>query len=173
MLNFHHLKAFINLEWVKERRDKKRVVTYLMIRSKALEIANNLHIEGFKASNHYIQRFCDRNDFTYRKPTHKAQEKDKSGADCCREVLTFINEFNKEVSSGVYRELLNMDETPYYFDTVYDRTVDEIGKKSVEILTTGNEKSRCTLTVTISSSGAVLPGYLIYKSKSYFKFDLI
>jgi len=65
--------------------------------------------------------------------------------------------------------ILNMDETPFYFDMMVDRTIDEKGAKSIEICHTGNEKARFTVVITITASGIMLPAYIIWKGKYWLK----
>ena len=54
-----------------------------------------------------------------------------------------------------------MDETPLYFDHVTGKTMDVKSADSIEICHTGSDKTRYTLVVTITASGAMLPGYII------------
>lgn len=134
-----------------------------MIKLKAKELAKTLELQGFMASNRFVQKFCRRNNLCYRKATHKAQEKNQSGSDACRVVLKFLVELDRLLRSETFFEMLNMDETPVYYDTLYERTIDEVGARSVDVLTCNGEKSRLTLAVTVSSLGDVLPGYVIFK----------
>lgn len=133
------------------------------MKERAKSIAHRLGIVGFRASNRYIQKFCVRNKLGYRKATHKAQEKDQSGAESCTTVVEFLQDFNHLLQQEKFYEILNMDEAPFYFDAVSDKTVDDIGARSVDVLTCNGEKSRFTLAVTISSLGEVLPGFIIFK----------
>ena len=69
--------------------------------------------------------------------------------------------------------ILNMDETPMYFDQLEDRTVEEKGADTVEIMHTENEKTRFTLCITVTASGIMLPAYIIWKGESIrFNFKL-
>ena len=56
-----------------------------------------------------------------------------------------------------------MDETPVYIDMVSPTTLDFIGNKNVDGTTTGNEKSRFTVAITVSASGIMLKAYVIFK----------
>lgn len=60
-------------------------------------------------------------------------------------------------------EIVNMDESPFYFDMSHNKTVDAVGRKSIEVVNSGNDKTRFTVTVTVAASGHVLPGYLIFR----------
>ena len=50
-----------------------------------------------------------------------------------------------------------------YFDQFGNKTIDETGAKSIEVCHTGSDKNRFTLVVTITASGVILPGYIIWK----------
>ncbi len=56
-----------------------------------------------------------------------------------------------------------MDETPTYFDMVSSRTLDFVGAKSIELLSTGHDKNRFTVTLTISPIGEILPALVLFK----------
>lgn len=63
-----------------------------------------------------------------------------------------------------------MDETPVYIDMPGERTMHFKGSKTVDIINTGHEKSRFTVTITINANGDVLPAFLIFKKlKKYQK----
>lgn len=47
--------------------DSAEKLSYNAIRSKALDLAQQLQIDGFSASNGFIQRFCQRNNIVYKK----------------------------------------------------------------------------------------------------------
>ena len=55
-----------------------------------------------------------------------------------------------------------MDETPVWYDMPSERTLEFEGAETVDIKTTGNEKTRFTTVVTITASGKVLPVYIIF-----------
>ena len=62
-----------------------------------------------------------------------------------------------------------MDETPFYFDNVPNRTVEQVGAKTVRVLTTGSEKKRCTVVLCISDTGEFLTTMIIFKGKRKLK----
>ena len=66
--------------------------------------------------------------------------------------------------------MMNMDETPVYYDQLERFTMESVGAKSVEVHHTGSEKSRFTVVVTIKADGQLLPFYVILKGANYFLF---
>ena len=61
--------------------------------------------------------------------------------------------------------IINMDETPVYFDLVPSKTVNQRGSKSVLIRTTGSEKRHFTMVLAVAAGGDVLPPMVIFKGK--------
>ena len=61
--------------------------------------------------------------------------------------------------------IINMDETPFWFDLVYDRTVEVTGAKSVNVSHSGNDKKRFTVVASVTASGSFLPTAFIFKGK--------
>ena len=47
--------------------------------------------------------------------------------------------------------ILNMDETPVWFDMAENFTIDQIGEKTVHIRSTENEKNRFTVVLTCAA----------------------
>lgn len=56
-----------------------------------------------------------------------------------------------------------MDETPVYIDMVSSTTMDFIGSKNVDGMTTGHKKCRFKVAITISATGNMLKTYVIFK----------
>ena len=61
--------------------------------------------------------------------------------------------------------IVNMDETPVYFDLQPGKTVNKRGSKSVLIRTTGSEKRHFTVVLAVAASSDVLPPMVIFKGK--------
>lgn len=62
------------------------------------------------------------------------------------------------------QNVINMDETPLYFDMASATTYDQTGTKDVLIKTTGYEKLRFTVVLSITASGKRLEPMLIFKN---------
>jgi len=57
----------------------------------------------------------------------------------------------------------NMDETPMAFNLPSQSTIEECGKRTVSILTTGHERTNFTVTLTCLADGTKLPPFIIFK----------
>lgn len=60
--------------------------------------------------------------------------------------------------------IINMDQTPIFFDNSPKHTITERGVKEVILRKTTGGKQRCTFMLTVSSDGSKFPPYIIYKS---------
>jgi hypothetical protein len=78
-------------------------------------------------------------------------------------VLEFLCEANLILPDCEPGCSVNMDETPFYMDINHNKTIERIGKKSIDIVNTGNHKTRFTVVVTITASGKMLPLFVIFK----------
>ena len=65
--------------------------------------------------------------------------------------------------------VINMDETPMYFDMPSSHTVHKKGCREVWIRSTGAEKRRLTVILACTASGDVLPPMVIFKGKRALK----
>ena len=59
-----------------------------------------------------------------------------------------------------------MDETPLFLDSVPKKVVDQRGKKTIHVRTTGSEKNRITVTLCCSASGTILTPFVVFKGKT-------
>jgi hypothetical protein len=147
---------------IKSIRQRKLFVSYEVIKNLAKETALRLGIQSFKASKGYIQKLCRRNGLGYREPTHKAQATNKSPQQECVSALEFIQKLNKIPPKFAPQNIFNMDQTPYYFDLQHGKTIDDM-VRSVDVVHTGNEKSRFTVILTIAASGEMLPAVVLFR----------
>jgi hypothetical protein len=63
----------------------------------------------------------------------------------------------------------NADQTLVFFDMPKSTTVNSAGERTVQIRTTGAEKERCTLMLTITADRQKLPPYVVFKRKTMAK----
>ena len=66
--------------------------------------------------------------------------------------------------------IINMDETPMYFDIVPERTVTKKGVREVRVRSSGAEKKRLMVTLSCAGNGKMLPALAIFKGKRKLKF---
>ena len=83
------------------------MITELMFKSRAIEIARQLNINDFKCSRTFL-----RNGMSYRTSTHRAQQNTKTVASKFQDTIYFLNKLNSNFSEYDPEFILNMDETP-------------------------------------------------------------
>ena len=65
--------------------------------------------------------------------------------------------------------VINMDETPIYFDMPGAHTIHKKGSRQVHIRSTGAEKRRFTVILTCTAAGDMLPPMIIFRGKRALK----
>ena len=58
-----------------------------------------------------------------------------------------------------------MDETPCFLDMIMDTTVDFVGKKNIEVITSGKEKCKISIILSVTGEGYKLPPFIIVKGE--------
>ena len=71
-------------------------------------------------------------------------------------LRSFIAKFPLEL-------ILQCDETPAYFDMLNSKTIEFVGAKSVDLITTGHDKTRFTVLLTIAASGLCLNANVVFR----------
>ena len=134
--------ALVN--FVREKRKTGRTVTGKMIRKKALELHPSLYGDvPFKGSQFFLYKFMRRNKLVERSITGLGQKIPIDAPELCDQFLEDVKHL-----SDKYDVILNMDETPMYFDLPTNKTIDFEGVKTVLIRSTGHEKLRYTVLLT-------------------------
>lgn len=58
-----------------------------------------------------------------------------------------------------------MDKTPFYLDMSFGNTIDFIGNKNIEIISSGREKYHISVILSIAGDGTKLPPLIIFKGE--------
>ena len=149
-------------EWVLSLRQSGFIVTRGAIRVKAKEIIQD---PVFKASANWCTRFMRRNNLTIRQRTKISQKLPEELEEKIESFQRFI--IQKRMDYDYPLSLIgNMDETPVFFDLPSNRTVDEVGAKTVNVRTTGHEKTHFTTVLACMADGTKLPPMVIFKRKT-------
>ena len=115
----------------------------------------------------WCYRFLKRNGFSIRRVSHQGQKIPNNMIQLKEE---FINQViaNKKKMDILYDEadkIINMDETPCALDIGFDTTIDFIGKKNIDIQTSGREHYKISIILSITGSGIKLPPLVIVKGE--------
>uniref|UniRef100_A0A8C5ADR7 HTH CENPB-type domain-containing protein n=1 Tax=Gadus morhua TaxID=8049 RepID=A0A8C5ADR7_GADMO len=142
-------------EYVREKRSEGMPITRAVIQLKALEIARELNITGFKASLGWCRRMMRRNGLSLRRRMSLAQHLPSDFGEKLLPFQRFVINLRKKHSYPL-DQIGNADQTPIYFDMPTSVTVNRKGEKSVRI----------TVMLTCLADGSKLPPYVILKRKT-------
>jgi len=152
----------IIFQWILEQRELHIPVSRQAIQDFARRLCTD--ISGFTASNGWLDKFMRRHQLSLRSRTSLSQ---KLPGDLEEKVTSFQKFIKDQRVDDEYEDefIVNMDETPVFFDLVPNKTVDMQGNKSVIVRTSGGDKRHVTVMLAVSASGKVLPTFVIFKGK--------
>lgn len=122
---------------------------------------------GIKAGDKWVQGFMKRQGFSMRLRT---TNKDVTTGPMQEIGFHWRNKFAPIFIHQHPHLLLNMDETSMYLDAPSNRTVDEVGAKTIEIGTTHHYKSRLAVLLCIDFQGRMLTPLVVYRCYEKVKF---
>ena len=151
-------------QWVMNERASFRPVSTLDISVKAKCLADELGIIGFTASSSWVRRFMKRCSLSLRARTSLGQKLPDDYEKKIQDFRDFC--IRNQPKNSQYVHIGNMDELPLSFDIPPNKTVDEIGKQSIVINTTGHEKMNFTVVLSVCLDGSKLKPMVIFKRKT-------
>ncbi|XP_016521766.1 uncharacterized protein LOC107834617 [Poecilia formosa] len=151
-------------EWVADRRAKTLVVTRAEIQEYALAVLPQFDIspEQFKASQHWVDNFLERNDLSLRRSTTLFRLED---AEIVKRALAY-KKFVDDIDFSKYSlcNMIAMDEIAVFMGQAAQTTIDR-GASSVYVPSTAYESARVTCILTIRLDGTKATPLLIAKGK--------
>jgi len=117
--------------------------------------------KDFESSNGWVDRFKKRYKIAQRFITTKCT---KNIDDMKISLQASFTDLNNTILEKTPTLLYNMDEVGIFFELSRDRTLEIKGKKVVGKFSSGKDKERVTLIITVSSDGYLLPPFLIFKA---------
>ncbi len=155
-------------EWILTRRDVHLPVSGELVKAKAKLLVKPYN-DQFRASKGWLEKFFIRHGLTLRSRTSISQ---KLPAQLENKLESFLNEVRILRTCHSYSPdmIINMDETPMYFDMLPEHTVSKKGVKEVRVRSSGAEKKRLTVVLTCAGDGLTFPALAIFKGKRKLKF---
>ena len=105
-------------EWFVETRDSNIPTSELILKEKEAEIAQQLGVEDFTASNGWLDRFRNRYSIIYKKICGESAAVNQDDAE-----LWKSNTLPKLVEGYASRDIYNADETGLFFKAIPDRSM--------------------------------------------------
>lgn len=133
-----------------------------MLRIKALAIACHMNISlmDFKASEGWLRRFMKRQQLGIRRRTTLCQRLPREYDDKVIKFHRFVNALRAEHEYHL-DQIGNADQTPVWFYAPQNTTVNQTGAKSVLVRTSGAERQRCTVMLSVTADGRKLAPYVV------------
>ena len=169
---FPEMEKVLNA-WVLKCRQNGYIVMRTAIPLHALKLVREGKYDSGKSSSSskfatsagWCTRFMNRYRLSLRQLMKIAQ---KLPADLENKVGSFhkfVTDDRKQHAYGL-GHIGNMDETPIMFDLLGNRTVNQIGAKTVMVRTMGHEKTNFTVVLSCMANGVKLKPVVIFKRKT-------
>lgn len=152
------------LRYFKELRHKGLPVTRDALMLKAREVAQNEDID-FLPGRGWCDKFMKREHLSLRRRTTICQKLPSDYENKLLEYQRYIINLRRQ-KLYCLNSIGNADEVPVYFDMPRNYTVSAKGEKQITIKTTGYEKARVTVMLSITADGNKLPPYVILNRKT-------
>ena len=154
------------LNWIQKMRKLGISINTANIIIKAIELFPAFKGKNYKTLLNWSYRFLKRNNYSIRRATHLGQELKKNVKEEFIKFLNIIYSIRRTYHiNESYECIINMDETPVWFEMISKTTVDKIGNKSVTVKTFGSERTRLSLLLAISANGGKLKSLIVFKGK--------
>ncbi len=140
------------------------MVSVRLFTLKACELSASFRRKTNRSKDCAIRRFLVSNKIVLRAVTHECQRPPEQ---LTREALDFIEYARPEIV-GPNRHaafVLNMDQTPIFFDMSSGRTLNMSGEQTVNGRTTSSSTLWVTVSVTVTVSGELLKPMIVFKGK--------
>ena len=148
-------------------------VDYKFIRKEAIKSLDKYCKENvlFERPYHmfsdcWINDFMTRRNRSVRQKTHMAQQKVTCTIQEFEITFEYLVRLNRQAKKVLFSKIRNMDETPIYVDSPDNRTICQVGQKTVTIADSGHSKDRFTVCVDIGADGSMNKGLLLVARKS-------
>ncbi|KAG7367560.1 hypothetical protein IV203_030231 [Nitzschia inconspicua] len=139
-------------------------ITYNHLVIKACQLNEGFRAKTYEVQYQLIRRLCKSSCLVNRRRTHVSQEHPQEAIERAEE---WLSEIRPIVSApNVLKEyIINMDQTPLPFSLASTTTLELEGEKTVTVRQTGNSKTRCTVSLTITADGGKLKPMIIFKGQ--------
>src|SRR6266542_3072444 len=158
--------------WIGEKRASEHAVSQKLITNKAISLsrnkvflASNLGIADFKFSNKWLNVFLRRYDLEKHRRIMVSQILPQNLIEIQNIFLSYIM-YLRIHNKYPLKYIGNMDETPMWFDLPSNTTINQKDAKTVNICTTGHERTSFTVVLRCMANGTKLPAVCIFKLKN-------
>ena len=152
------------LQWFFELRERGMIISVRMVLLKASELDHTFRRQTNRSKDHAVRRFLKSHGLVHRAVTHESQRMPQQ---ICEEAHDFILTMRPRVSSADrdQRFIINMDQTPVFFNMSSSTTLQQAGSRTVNGRTSTSSTMQVTVAVTVTASGEMLKPLIIFKGK--------
>jgi len=150
--------------WHFEMRQAGLAMSYRRLMIKASAVDADFRAKKKQSQYQLIRRLCAANELVYRKVTHQAQTRTEESLEEAKEWLLEVRPI-LQAPNVEKTYVINMDQTPLPFSLADKKTLDMRGVDTVSILSSGNPKTRCTISLTVCADGTKLKPMVIFKGE--------
>ena len=161
---FPELEQYL-INFIKEKMDKKLMVSKKMIKSKAIEFCkknSGMDGEKSKTSLSWIRKFFFRNCLTYRRVAHHGHFKIRDFYYEYEVVKQYLLGLNKITKSHSESSIYNMEDTIVFYDDLPTRTINTV-KTTIELSKGSHKKNKFSIVITVRADGFLLPIGIIFE----------
>ena len=152
------------VQWIFTMRGRNLMVSRKMIRRRASELFSECEDNtrtNFKVSRGWLDKFMKRNELAVRRRKTLAQKEPEKLIEKMMSFILFMQRARKNSNAGP-AEIYAMDETAVWFDMVGASTVAANGAKSIPLKSTGHDKLRFTVILTVNGAGVKLKPHVVF-----------
>ena len=152
------------MRWFFELREQGFIISVRLFTLKACELSAAFRRKTERAKYLAVRRFLVSNKIVLQAITHECQRPPQM---LRQEALDFIASIRPKVNAPNRdnRFVLNMDQTPIFFDMSSGRTLSQTGERTVNGRTSSSSTLRVTVAVTLTASGEMLKNLIVFKGK--------
>jgi biotin operon repressor len=153
--NFTDEEEFEISNWIIDCRKNYRPVSTKSVVSYASNLNEQFALKTINVKLRWAYRFLKRHGFAIRRVSHQGQTIPKAKSDLKSKFINEVIKIRKilNIPCDDNSRIINMDETPLFLEMNYPTTIDFIGKKNVEYLTTGREHYRISIILSVTGDG--------------------
>jgi hypothetical protein len=154
------------ISFVSEWRDRGMPVTHFALVRKIGRLKPAFLLKTSTARLMCISCFLSVNNLVHRVATHTAQRPpDEVHEDAKSHLVVAVPKCVGPTRDP--RFVLNMDQTNSKFGNSPGQTIDHLGARTINMRTGTDDSKRCTVALTVTASGKMLPPMVIYKGTRY------
>ena len=147
----------ITYEWFTKVQQENIRISGRILKEKALEVATQLEIPSFKASNGWLEKFCQRWKITFKPISGEAGQVE------IKDVTQWKEKLKKLIAGYSEEDIFNAQETGLFFRALPEKTLSLKGEKCTD---GKSSKERLTILFCTSMTGEKMNPVVIGQSKN-------